>query len=72
MQTKRPKKLPENYLRWSGLAFKMMAIILAGFWAGKKLDTYTQRDFPVFTLSLGLGAFALSFFALLKEVIRKK
>jgi F0F1-type ATP synthase assembly protein I len=72
MQTKRPKKLPDEYLRWSGLAFKMMSLILLGFLAGKKLDSYIKSSFPLGTLVLGLGGFVLSFYSLIKEVTRKK
>jgi hypothetical protein len=72
MEKEKRKKLPDDYIRWSGLAFKMMATILAGFWGGRKLDQWIKPRFPIFTLSLGLGAFALSFYSLIKEVTRNK
>ena len=71
MPTKNQKKSPDEYLRWSGLAFKMIGIILAGFFGGRKLDQIIRFKFPVFTLSLGLGALVLSFYSLFKEISRK-
>jgi len=65
------KKSPNEYLRYSNLAFKMIAIILVGLWSGKKLDEKFKPKFPAFTVSLTIGALAASFYTLFKEITKK-
>ena len=65
------KKSHNDYVRYSNLAFKMMAMILIGLWGGKKLDQHFKPKFPAFTVSLTIGALAASFYTLFKEITRK-
>jgi F0F1-type ATP synthase assembly protein I len=65
------KKSPNQYVRYSNLAFKMIAIILVGLWSGKKLDEKFKPKFPAFTVSLTIGALAASFYTLFKEITKK-
>lgn len=50
------KKKKENplifYAKYSSLAFQMIAIILAGAFGGRALDSWIELEFPVFTVSL--------------------
>ncbi|HMG15192.1 MAG TPA: AtpZ/AtpI family protein [Saprospiraceae bacterium] len=39
-------------LKYSGMAFEMLATILLGWWIGKKLDEYLEYHKPVFTIIL--------------------
>lgn len=64
---KKQKKLPENkggkglqdFAKYSGLAFQMIAIILVMTWVGIKLDKYFNLETPVFTVIFSLlGVFA--------------
>ncbi len=64
---KNRKKLPENkgrkgiqdFAKYSGLAFQMIAIILVMTWIGTKLDKYLSLNTPVFTVIFSLlGVFA--------------
>ena len=65
------KKSPNDYIRYSNLAFKMIAMILIGLWSGKKLDQKFKPKFPAFTVSLTIGALAASFYTLFKEITKK-
>lgn len=64
-----PSRL-NNYARYSGLAFQMIAIILAGVFGGIKLDQIVNWEFPVFTLVLTLLAVVLSMYYAVKDLIR--
>ena len=59
----RPKKQQnkgvQNFAKYSGLAFQMVAIILLTTFGGKKLDLILGFEKPVFTIVLSLlGVFA--------------
>lgn len=63
-QKKKNPKNPQNkgandFGRFSGIAFQMIAIILITTWGGMKLDKITGFEKPVFTIILSLlGVFA--------------
>ena len=47
------RKSPSNdYVKYSGLAFQMLAAIGLGVWGGMKLDAWTGWKFPVFMITL--------------------
>ncbi len=48
---KRKKKL-DQFIRYSGLAFEMIAIMAVGVFAGYKIDQWLNLSFPAFTLGL--------------------
>ncbi len=61
---KKPQSQLNKYVRYSSLAFQMLAIILIGVFGGMKLDQIIRWDFPVFTVVLSiLGVFGSMFFA---------
>ena len=66
-----PSKL-NNYARYSGLAFQMIAIILVGVFGGIKLDEIVKWEFPVFTLVLTLISVIASMYYAVKDLIRFK
>jgi len=41
-----------SYLKYSGIAFQMFAILLAGWWGGSKLDQYFALEKPYIALAL--------------------
>ncbi len=47
-QAKKPE--PNSILKYSGLAFNMIAIIASISLGGKYLDQYMENSFPYFTL----------------------
>ncbi len=70
---KKPKRSPSqlnNYARYSGLAFQMIAIILVGVFGGIKLDEIVTWEFPVFTLVLTLLAVVASMYYAVKDLIK--
>jgi F0F1-type ATP synthase assembly protein I len=73
-EKKNPKKLQnkgiQDFAKYSGLAFQMIAIILVTVWGGVKLDKLTGWHTPVFTIVLSLlGVFAAIYFAV-KDFIK--
>jgi hypothetical protein len=64
---------PSNYVKYTGIAFQMMAIILAGVFGGMKLDDIIERiEFPLFTLVLTFLTVCLSIYYTIKDLIRIK
>jgi hypothetical protein len=49
---KKPKKQFDDFIRYSSLAFEMMAIMGIGVYAGIKIDQWLELSFPAFTLGL--------------------
>ena len=59
---KRPKKklqLPNyTYLRYSNIAFQLIAVVLICFFSGKKLDSLMHNETPWLTITLStIGIF---------------
>lgn len=52
------RKKTNSYLKYSGLAFQMAAIILLSIWGGKKIDAYMGWEKPFATLLLTLILFS--------------
>lgn len=61
------KKRFDDFVKYSNLAFEMVAIMAAGVFAGIKLDQWLKMDFPAFTL----GLMILSVIGAVYHVIRK-
>jgi F0F1-type ATP synthase assembly protein I len=72
---KKNQKSPENkglndFGRYSGMAFQMIAIILITTWGGIELDKLVKFNTPVFTIILSiLGVFAAIYTAV-KDFIK--
>lgn len=71
---KNPKNLPnkglQDFGRYSGMAFQMIAVILITTWGGIQLDKLTGTGKPVFTIILSLlGVFAAIYVAV-KDFIK--
>ncbi|HAA14788.1 MAG TPA: ATPase F0F1 [Cytophagales bacterium] len=47
-----PSRPQNNFLRFSGLAFQMLAVFGLAFWGGQALDRYWELNFPMVTISL--------------------
>jgi ATP synthase protein I len=68
----KPEKKPLNdYAKYSGIAFKMMFICLAGVFGGIKLDEYFRTSTPYFTIFLSIAAVALSIYAVVIDLLKK-
>ncbi|MCH7536149.1 MAG: AtpZ/AtpI family protein [Bacteroidetes bacterium] len=70
-QSPNSKRSSFNALRYSGLAFQMMALILVGVFGGMELDKFFNTSFPLFTLSLSLLSIFASIYFLVKDLTRK-
>ena len=46
-----------DYIKYSGLAFQMVAVMGLAVWGGMHLDEASGNDFPVFMIVLSLLAF---------------
>jgi F0F1-type ATP synthase assembly protein I len=63
------KATPNMYLKYSGMAFQMGAIILVGAIAGQKLDKYVQTTQPWFTLVFSLLSIFVALYVSLKDFL---
>lgn len=66
------KKQITGVLKYSGLAFQMIVIILLVLYGGIKLDEFLGKEFPLFTI---IGAFLgviLALYFALKDFLKMK
>ncbi|ALI99195.1 AtpZ/AtpI family protein [Rufibacter tibetensis] len=70
----RPKKNSEvkPYLKYSGLAFQMIAIMGGAALGGRKLDAYFQNETPWWTLGLLAVAVFASMYSVIVSLTHKK
>jgi F0F1-type ATP synthase assembly protein I len=69
-QSQRPQRQSQinEYVKYSGLAFQMAALILLGYWLGSKIDKWLDLSFPAFTIILILTFLSVSFYSLIKSL----
>ena len=60
-----------NYLKYSSLAFQLLAAIGVFGWLGYKLDHYLNLKFPAFLLLFGFAAFGGMMFQLYRSINRE-
>jgi len=65
-----PRKNLNDYARYSGMAFQMLAVILTGVFSGYKADQWLHTK-PVFTVVLSIVSVALSIYFVTKDLLRK-
>jgi len=61
------KRELKNYAKYSGIAFKMLSIILIGVFGGVMLDGYLELKQPIFTIIFSLCSVSLSIYVIIKE-----
>lgn len=66
--TEQPKRSLNPYVKYSGIAFQMIVIILLGLFAGIKSDAFFKLEFPAFTLALTLLALGVALYILFRDV----
>ena len=59
-----------NYARYSGIAFQMMIVIVAGVWGGVELDKLLNIEFPVVTIVLSLLSVGIAIYIAIKDLIK--
>jgi ATP synthase protein I len=60
----------QSYARYSGLAFQMIAIILAFVWAGRKIDNIYFQGHSIFIIIFSLLGVGISIFIVLKDLLK--
>ncbi|AKQ47237.1 hypothetical protein TH63_18870 [Rufibacter radiotolerans] len=71
-QSEKEDSQVKPYLKYSGLAFQMIAIMGAAAWGGRKLDAYFQNQTPWWTLGLLLVAVFASMYSVIVSLTNKK
>lgn len=61
----------QNYMKYSGMAIQMGAIILIGVWGGQKLDARFETETPWFTVGLSLFSIFAALYVVLKDLFNK-
>ncbi|SHL95269.1 AtpZ/AtpI family protein [Chitinophaga sp. CF418] len=71
---KKPRKKPDNklLLKYTGLAFQMMATLGVAVFAGYKIDQRTGWSFPFFLIILSLLALVLILRQIIKDTSRNE
>ncbi|MFZ2898196.1 MAG: AtpZ/AtpI family protein [Saprospiraceae bacterium] len=66
-----PTRKPQvdQYLKYSGMAFQLAAVLAAGVWAGTRIDRYFQTERPYFTAVLALLSLFAGLYLSLKDLI---
>jgi ATP synthase protein I len=62
------KRMLGDYARYSNLALQLIAVILAAFFIGWRLDKWINTGFPLFTLLLSVGALIVMIYLLIKDL----
>ncbi|TSA35944.1 MAG: AtpZ/AtpI family protein [Porphyromonadaceae bacterium] len=62
------KRMLRDYARYSNLAFKLIAVILAAFFIGWQIDKWINIGFPLFTLLLSIGGLIITMYLLIKDL----
>lgn len=70
MEPGQPKKPQVDYLRYSGLAFQLVVLILAGAWLGDWLDERLQTQQPYFTAALSLLGVLAGMYQLYRDLTK--
>jgi hypothetical protein len=60
-----------NFAKYTSLPMQMMIIILAGVFAGIKIDKWTMWKFPLFTFVLSISGIALAIYIAMKDFLKK-
>lgn len=66
------KKNNSSTMRYAGLASQWMAMLIAAFWIGWKLDKWIGLKFPLLFILLPLLTLGLSLYQLIKEFDKPK
>ena len=61
-----------SYVKYTGLAFQMIAIILVGVIGGIQLDKVVPMEFPLFTVLFTILSVIFSMYYAIKDFIKMK
>ncbi|MES2387796.1 MAG: AtpZ/AtpI family protein [Bacteroidota bacterium] len=63
-----PSTMGKSYIRFSGLAFQMLATIGLACWGGIKLDAMLGWKTPIATVILSLAGVGISMYVVIKDL----
>jgi len=66
------KQRVDQYLKYSGMAFQLAAVLAVGIFIGNRLDRFFQTNRPYFTASLALLSLFAGLYLSLKEILFRK
>lgn len=66
-----PKKGPNDFYRYTGMAMKMGIVILLGVLGGQKLDEKAGTQSPWFTIVLSLVSVSAAIYIVIKDTSQK-
>lgn len=66
----KPREKTDNFIRYSGLAFEMIAIMAVGVFAGYKIDGWLDLSFPAFTLGLMILSVVAAIYHAIKNFLK--
>ncbi len=70
-QNRKNKNKFDDFIRYSGLGFEMMAIIALGTFGGYKIDQWMDNDFKWATLGLMVLSVVISIFYGIRNILKK-
>ena len=59
----------ENYAKYTGIAFQMIAVMLAAVWGGLKLDEKFNEGDPLFIIIFSILGVFIALYVALKDFI---
>ena len=62
----------KQYMKYSGIAFQMISVLLLALWGGQKLDEAMGMKNPIFTVVLLLLGVGGSMYLVIKGVTKKE
>ena len=65
------QKAAKNYMKYSGMAFQMVAYIIVGILLGKQLDKYFETERPFLTALCAILFLVAHFIKLVSDLSRK-
>ena len=71
MSLDQKKRQFNDYARYSGMGFQMLAIILLGVFGGFKLDGWLNTK-PILTIILSLSSVILAIWYVTRDLLKKK
>lgn len=69
---KKQKQSDQGFLRYTTIAYQLIAIIAVGFLAGYFLDRFTGWTFPVFKIILSFGSVIAALYIIVKKLLNEK
>ncbi len=69
-QIQKKKERLNNYSRFSGVGFQMLATIGVGVWGGVKLDNIYPNNYQVFTVICALISIGVALYLVIKQVTK--